>query len=123
MLTTAADVAVAEGDYRPAARTPDTVSRADEVAAAPLLRHVVERTAHYSHRTLHAASTGCTSCLECGLDSATIVDGGAVGLKAERPSAPRLVTGPDEENRKPTKGELEARVRELEAEMQRLMND
>ncbi|WP_346007521.1 hypothetical protein [Janibacter terrae] len=42
--------------------------------------HVVERTAHYMHKTIHNAFTGSTSCSECGLDPATVVDGEAVGL-------------------------------------------
>lgn len=43
--------------------------------------HVIERTAHYTHKTLHAAFAGSTSCPECGLDPATIIDGEAIGLK------------------------------------------
>lgn len=48
--------------------------------------HVVERTAHYTHKTLHNAFTGSAACTECGLDPATIVDGEAIGLVAEPPS-------------------------------------
>ncbi|MDP5226882.1 MULTISPECIES: hypothetical protein [Arthrobacter] len=83
--------------------------------------HVVEKTAHYTHKTLHAAFSGATSCPECGLDPATIVDGAAVGLKAEPPGAPR--TGAPRaarRSRKPTKAELQAKVSELEAEVERL---
>ncbi|GLZ16426.1 hypothetical protein Acsp04_66610 [Actinomadura sp. NBRC 104425] len=47
--------------------------------------HVVEKQAHYTHKTLHSAFTGSTSCPECGLDPATIVDGEAVGLVEEPP--------------------------------------
>ncbi|GAA4127940.1 hypothetical protein [Actinomadura keratinilytica] len=86
--------------------------------------HVVEEQAHYTHKTLHSAFTGSTSCPECGLDPATIVDGEAVGLVEEPPgpakpspaAPPRRSTKP----RKPTRAELEARVRELEAEVARL---
>lgn len=86
--------------------------------------HVVERTAHYTHKTLHAAFTGSTSCPECGLDPATIVDGEAIGLKAEPAEcAPSRASTKHKRSGKPTKAELEARVRELEAEVQRLRKE
>lgn len=79
--------------------------------------HVVEKRAHYTHKTLQAAFTGSTACPECGLDPATIVDGQAVGLAGEPPGAPKpAAVAP----RKPTKAELERRVRELEAEVARI---
>lgn len=52
--------------------------------------HVVEGTAHYTHKTLHAAFTGHGSCPMCGLDPAIIVDGEPVGLVEQSPSL-----GPD----------------------------
>lgn len=84
--------------------------------------HVVERTSHYTHKTLYAAFMSARACPECGLDPATIVDGEAIGLEAERPSARRSAAPATETRRsgKPTKAELEARVRELETEVQRL---
>ncbi|GAB3474551.1 hypothetical protein [Nocardiopsis coralliicola] len=84
--------------------------------------HVVEKAAHYTHKTLQAAFTGSTSCPECSLDPATIVDGEAIGLKEEPPSSIRAGAPAAETKRprKPTKAELEARVRELEAEVQQL---
>lgn len=84
--------------------------------------HVVERTAHYTHKTLHSALMSARACPECGLDPATIVDGEAVGLEAEPLSAPRVAAEPAKAKRsgKPTKAELEARIRELEAEVQGL---
>lgn len=86
--------------------------------------HVVERVAHYTHRDLHAAFTGSTSCTECGLDPATIVDGMAVGLVVERPTAPQpSVPAPAGRPRKPTRAALEARVAELEAELKRLQGE
>lgn len=54
--------------------------------------HVIERTAHYTHKTLHAAFAGSTSCPECGLDPATIIDGEAVGLEEEPPRSRRAGT-------------------------------
>lgn len=84
--------------------------------------HVFERTAHCAHKTLHAAFTGSTSCAECGLVPETIVDGEAIGLKVEPPSArrPAAEAGKSKRSVKRTKVELEDRVRELEAEVQRL---
>lgn len=84
--------------------------------------HVVERTSHYTHETLHNAFTGSVSCPECGLDPVTIVDGEAIGLAAQ-PAAARGPARPAAEtaarSRKPSKAELEARVAELEAEVAR----
>lgn len=84
--------------------------------------HVVERAAHHTHKTLHSAFAGSTACPECGLNPATIVDGAAIGLQGQRPSAPQAGTPTEKTTRsgKPTKAALEARVRELEAELDRL---
>jgi hypothetical protein len=77
--------------------------------------HIVERSAHASHRTLHAAFTGGAACPECGLDPATIVDGEAIGLVEEPPvKAKTMVRAPS----KPTRAQREARIRELEAQLQ-----
>lgn len=80
--------------------------------------HIVELTAHYTHKTLHGAFTGSISCPECGLDPAVIVDGEAIGLLEQ----PARAKKPDQPTRpvKPTKAQLESRVRELEAEIARL---
>ncbi|BDH59763.1 hypothetical protein [Tsukamurella sp. PLM1] len=84
--------------------------------------HVVVRTAHRTHMTLHAAFTSSTRCPECGLDPALIIDGEAIGSPEEPPtraggtSRPREAAGA----RKPSRAQLEARVRELEAEVARL---
>lgn len=80
--------------------------------------HVVERQAHYTHKTLHAAFTGSLACPECGLYPATIIDGEATGLAGEPHDAPKPARTPVP--RKPTRAELQARVRELEAEVERL---
>lgn len=86
--------------------------------------HVVERPAHYTHKTLQAAFTGSASCPECGLDPATIVDGMAIGLQAERPSAPPpAASASAARSGRPTRSELEAKVAELEAEVKRLKGD
>lgn len=83
--------------------------------------HVVEKQAHYTHTTLHAAFTGPTKCAECGLNPATIVDGRAIGLQVE-PAQPRTPATAGVPAR-PTRAQLESRVRELEAEMSRLQKD
>jgi hypothetical protein len=49
--------------------------------------HVVEKRSHFTHTTLHSAFIGPMSCDQCGLDPATIVDGEAIGLVEEPPSA------------------------------------
>lgn len=84
--------------------------------------HVVERTSHSTHKTLHNAFTGSVSCPECGPDPVTVVDGKAIGLVAESPavreaggSAPAPA-----KTRKPTKADLAIKVAELEAEVARL---
>ena len=86
--------------------------------------HVVEKRSHFRNTTLHSAFMASTSCDQCGLYPATIVDGEAIGLVEEAPDAAegarvaptRRSTGP----RKPTRAELETKVRELEAEVERL---
>lgn len=84
---------------------------------------MVEKAAHHAHKTLHAAFTSSTSCTECGLDPAVVVDGEAVGLLAERPDATNAGAPASTRSGKPTKAGLEARVRELEAELERLRRD
>jgi hypothetical protein len=79
--------------------------------------HVVERQAHLTHRTLHAAFSGSVACPTCGLDPAIIVDGAAVGLAGEQPESRVAVRFP---RSKPSKAELETKVRALEAEVERL---
>jgi hypothetical protein len=93
------------------------------MAAPPLLRP--RRRADgplHPQDALHAAFTGSTSCPECGLDPATIVDGEAIGLVAEPEAArvPAAPSAPAKRAGRPTKADLEARVRELEAEIERL---
>lgn len=83
--------------------------------------HVVEKTAHYTHKTLQAAFVGHVPCPECGLDPATIVDGQARGLLEQSARAQTgRSAGEPTRARKPTKAELEAKVRELDAEVVRL---
>lgn len=59
---------------------------------------------------------------ECDLDSATIVDAIAIGLLEERPGAAKAGGPAPRTTRsgKPTKSALKPRVRELEAEVERL---
>lgn len=44
--------------------------------------HVVNRTAHHTHTTIHGAFMGAVACAECGLDPATIVGAEALGRVA-----------------------------------------
>lgn len=87
--------------------------------------HVVERAAHRTHMTIHSAFTGSTRCTECCLDPATIVDGEAIGLQEEPPRPKRAAApaAPATRSGRPTKADLEARVRELEAKLKRLKGD
>ncbi|MFC5180774.1 hypothetical protein [Actinomadura harenae] len=86
--------------------------------------HMVEKQAHYTHKTLHSAFTVSTPCPECGLDPATIVDAEAIGLVEEPPGAAKPARDASPRRtiraRKPTRAELGAKVRELEAEIERL---
>lgn len=45
--------------------------------------HVVERTAHRTRQTVHAAFTGSLRCPTCGLDPATIIAAAPLGLLSE----------------------------------------
>lgn len=78
--------------------------------------HVVERSAHYTHKTVQSAFME-RACPECGLDPVTIVDAEPLGLVAERPlpTAARQL-----KPAKPTRTQLENRVQELESELTRL---
>jgi len=77
--------------------------------------HVVERTAHRSHRTVHAAFSGSVRCAECGCDPATVIDARALGLAGKPAELESIPVA-----RKPTRAALERRVEELEAEVARL---
>ena len=86
----------------------------------PYCGHVVDKHSHRSHTTLRAAFMGATRCPVCGLDSATIVDGEAIGLVEAAPSGRAAPPSRPTRSRQPTRTELEAKVRELEAEIERL---
>jgi hypothetical protein len=79
--------------------------------------HTVERTAHRSHLTVHAAFSGSVRCTKCGCDPATVIDARAIGLAAE-PTHPE----PAPTIRKPTRAALQRRIEELEAEVARLQD-
>ena len=81
--------------------------------------HVVEQRAHYTHKTVPAAFVE-RACPECNLDPATIIDAEPIGLVSERP-LPRAARNP--KPAKPTRSQLESRVRELESEMARLRSE
>ena len=80
--------------------------------------HTVERRAHASHKTAHAAFTGSTSCTECGCNPATIIDARALGRAAPPPGIE--IRPPATAVHKPTRTALEKRIAELEAELAQL---
>jgi hypothetical protein len=77
--------------------------------------HTVERTAHSSHKTIHAAFGGAVRCPQCGLDPAIVIDARAIGPAGKPPHQPPTPACP-----KPTRAELETQIRQLEAENERL---
>lgn len=77
--------------------------------------HVVERTAHIEHRSVHAAFMGGRACEECGFDPATIVAARALGA-VEPP--PKQAT-----SLQPERELIKQRIAKLEAELGRLRAD
>lgn len=75
--------------------------------------HVVKRSAHASHTTVHGAFTGSTRCPECGLDPATIVAAEAIGLVEERPQHPKAKPEADQSR-------IEKAIARHERELERL---
>ena len=82
--------------------------------------HVTERRSHVTNRTVQAAFSGAVICPDCGLDPATIIDAVAVAPVGESVTS-RDVRRPS--SAKASRAHLEARVRELEAEVERLRRD
>ena len=76
--------------------------------------HVVERSAHIEHRTVHAAFTVGCACEQCGLDPATIV--------AARPLGP-MESPPDRTSVRRDRERIERRIAKLEVELGRLRAD
>lgn len=81
--------------------------------------HVVEKISHHTHKSLGAAFIGSVACPDCGRDPATILDAAAIGLVGPPPGG-QARPGTSTAVRKPTRRELEARVKELEADNERL---
>ncbi len=76
--------------------------------------HVTERRSHKTYRSASDAFGGGTTCDECGLYPATVVDAlplGPVEVKSPKPSGAAS---------RPTRSQLETRVRQLEAEVEAL---
>ncbi|MFE4609149.1 hypothetical protein ACFRK5_12425 [Streptomyces niveus] len=80
--------------------------------------HIIETKAHYTYSDPVAAGAYSKRCPECGRDGLTIVAFEPLGLCAE-PPAP-AVSPPSVLPKKPTRGELERRVKALEEENVRL---
>lgn len=76
--------------------------------------HIVERTAHHTHKTIHAAFT-TRACEVCGLEPATIVAAEALG-RAEQP-APVVSRAPTKTT---DRGRIERSIARHEAEAARL---
>lgn len=70
--------------------------------------HVLERKAHHTHKTVHAAFTGSSTCPQCGLDPATILAARPLGL-AGPPPRPAKKPAPD-------RARLQQRAERLEQE-------
>lgn len=78
--------------------------------------HLVERTAHGSHLTLHAAFMNHTTCPTCRSEL-TIVAAKPLGYTAESPApAPPPVRKAQVRPKRPTRTELDQRIAELERE-------
>lgn len=76
--------------------------------------HVVTRTAHYTHTTVHGAFTGSTRCTECDVDPATIIAAEAIGLVEQRPGVKPAARSTDDRSR------LERAILRHERELARL---
>ena len=79
--------------------------------------HVIERTAHVEHRTVHAAFMGSIACPDCGLDPATILAARPLGRVAE-PSAPL-----PRHDRSRERASLERRLASAQARVDRLRSE
>jgi hypothetical protein len=77
--------------------------------------HLVECTAHYTHKTVHAAFSALRGCPQCGRDPIVIVAAEPLGL-AGQPPGRRMRS----QKERPTRAQLERRVAELEVELSRL---
>lgn len=75
--------------------------------------HIVETRRHYTFVNPTAAGSSSMRCPDCGMDPARIVAFEPIGLVVPQPAAP--VTPPVV--RRPSRAELEQRVRDLEAEL------
>lgn len=109
------------------ARALETIARWPETPPQQLMRwrlglycsHVVERTAHVAHRTIHAAFMGDVACPECGLDPASIVAARALGPIASlpEPAAPKPLISQNRVSLERKLARAKAEVSRLEAEL------
>lgn len=104
-------------------RVLEMMSRWPETPAHQLMRwrlrlycgHVVERTSHIEHRTVHAAFLGGFACPECDFDPATIVAARVLG-PAATPPKPAVRSGRAGESR----ASLASKLSRARAEVERL---
>jgi hypothetical protein len=80
--------------------------------------HIIETEAHYTYSDPVSAGAHSNRCPECSRDGLTIVAFEPLGLRAE-PPAP-AIPPPPVPPKKPTRAELERRVKALEEENERL---
>ncbi|WP_411144916.1 hypothetical protein [Streptomyces sp. x-80] len=80
--------------------------------------HIVEKQAHYTYADPVSAGVGSERCDECKGKQSTIVAFEPIGLRAEPPKL--TVPMPPPPPKKPTRAELERRVKALEEENERL---
>jgi len=77
--------------------------------------HAVERTSHYTHKTVHVAFSALRNCSECGRDPVVIVAAEPRGLAGPPPGA-RIHS----QRERPTSAQFERRIAELEGELSQL---
>ncbi|MGA5068070.1 hypothetical protein ACPB9E_30560 [Streptomyces exfoliatus] len=80
--------------------------------------HIIQTEAHYTYTDPISAGGYSKQCPECGEDRQTIVAFEPIGLRAEPPKATEPTPPPPP--KKPTRAELERRVKALEKENERL---
>ncbi|MFD7445667.1 hypothetical protein [Streptomyces sp. NPDC059909] len=79
--------------------------------------HIIETEAHYTYTDPFSAGSYSRRCSECGEDRQTIVAFEPIGLRCEPPEATEPPPPPP---KKPTRADLERRVKTLEKENERL---
>lgn len=82
--------------------------------------HIIETAAHYTYTNPIDAGGYSKRCPECGEERSTVVAYEPIGLLAESPEPTSAPAPPPPPPKKPTRAELERRVKELEKENEHL---